>query len=148
MNLKSIFYSLIYFIMSVGTLSANVESSYTNTLNIFETDGCSIVPDGTIIDPLKWRNCCVDHDIHYWMGGTRDDRLLADEEFKSCMELKRSPAWAIIYYLGVRLNAHPGTGMSYQWGYGWEENRGYQPLTTEEYSNALFKLPEDPYSLK
>lgn len=125
---------------------SSISSYASNYLHDFESDGCSVVADGTIFEPNKWRNCCVKHDIHYWMGGTRWEKQIADDEFQLCMEDEGSPGWAVIYYLGVRANGHPGTGFSFQWGFGWEVNRGYQALSKEERESAMARLPKDPFS--
>ena len=136
-NIKLILFILIF---------TNIAYSH-NTLKDFSTDGCSIVPDGPPNDPNKWKNCCVDHDISYWMGGTSTDREISDLIFRYCMEKTGSPEWAIVYYLGVRINAWPGSGQSFQWGYGWIKNRGYKPLSRSQYLEVISRLPEDPYSL-
>ena len=39
-------------------------------LRDFTSDGCSLFPDGTIGDRIKWCQCCLLHDIAYWRGGT------------------------------------------------------------------------------
>jgi hypothetical protein len=38
-------------------------------LKDFTSDGCSLFPDGTIINRAKWCECCLRHDIAYWRAG-------------------------------------------------------------------------------
>lgn len=36
-------------------------------------------PEGTLGNKDLWEECCVEHDIAYWQGGTVAERLAADE---------------------------------------------------------------------
>jgi len=47
-------------------------------LKPFTTDGCSAFPDGTPAHRDLWLNCCIQHDLAYWKGGTHTERLNAD----------------------------------------------------------------------
>jgi len=78
----------------------------------FTTDGCSLWPDGA------WRSCCVEHDIAYWCGGTRDARLAADRQLRECVRRKSAPTNSQLMYYGVRVGGHPLWPFSWRWGYG------------------------------
>ena len=96
----------------------------------FTTDGCSsISPDGTWRDPKKWRHCCVDHDKEYWVGGTKQERWIADKELQKCIAKTGHPKYAKVAFLGVQLGGHPYSKKSYRWGYGWPRGRGYAQFT-------------------
>ena len=78
------------------------------------TDGCSAWPDG------KKRECCVEHDISYWCGGTRQDRLKADRLFRSCVKEKTNAFDAFVLYRGVRFGGKPYLPFRWRWGYGYK----------------------------
>lgn len=102
-------------------------------LRPFTTDGCSYSRDGTRKDPTKYQACCKLHDYEYWIGGTKEQRLEADLEFRQCiLEVSGSKRTAAIYYRGPRLFAGPRPFCSFCWGYGWKPRRKYAPLTEEE----------------
>ncbi|OGD69659.1 hypothetical protein A3I18_00880 [Candidatus Campbellbacteria bacterium RIFCSPLOWO2_02_FULL_35_11] len=82
----------------------------------FETDGCSMWPDA-ILD-LSWKDSCVKHDIYYWLGGSEEERLLADQELKNSIN-DVLPGMGDIVYLGVRLGAKNLIPFPWGWGYGW-----------------------------
>jgi hypothetical protein len=54
----------------------------------FESDGCTLFPDSSLIDKTDWCDCCFDHDIAYWQGGTEAERLKADEALRECVREK------------------------------------------------------------
>ena len=91
----------------------------------FTTDGCSISPDGS------WAECCVEHDIAYWCGGSSGDRRAADERLRRCMTGKgRSAFLARIAHLSVRGGGVPWKPFPWRWAYGWDGLRGYEEKTT------------------
>lgn len=99
----------------------------------FSSDGCSLFPDGTIKQPGFWCECCFEHDIAYWGGGTKEDRLHADERLRECV-LKKTGDRTLseTMFQGVRFGGQPVFPNWYRWGYGWNYGRGYEPLTDEE----------------
>lgn len=123
---------LVSFFISVTTLSL---SATAEEIKPFTTDGCSVFPDGNLIDNKKWLNCCVSHDFAYWKGGTYDERKEADEALKQCVIGIGEPELAELMYLGVRMGGSPYFPTWYRWGYGWPYLRGYEPLTAEEESD-------------
>lgn len=88
----------------------------------FETDGCSMVPDFNV------RDCCVAHDQAYCRGGTADQRLLADQQFRKCIADRDHGVLASVYYVGVRTGGVPWLPTSWRWGFCWPwvaGHRGY-----------------------
>ncbi|WP_127715916.1 FAD-binding oxidoreductase [Halobacteriovorax sp. HLS] len=123
--LKSKLYSYILIFFLIFQVSAS-------TLNPFDTDGCSMVPDGTPRNPQMWKQCCLWHDIAYWKGGTRKDRRTADKNFNLCLKEFGPNFIGFIYYYGVRVGGHPSARLPFSWGYGWESYRGYRELNQQE----------------
>ncbi|WP_413575805.1 helicase [Bdellovibrio sp. HCB290] len=112
-----------------------------NELKDFTSDGCSKSPDGIPwYNPDAFLDCCIQHDIVYWHGGTADDRILADQDLKACIDKTGHPDIAKTYYYAVRVGGSPKFNSNFRWGYGWKENRGYTPLTQEEWDQVEIKL--------
>ena len=117
-------------------------SAFSNVLNSFDTDGCTIVPDGTFSNPTKWNKCCLRHDVAYWKGGTRSERKVADKLFRSCLEDFGTHSIAFLYYYGVRVGGSPYSRQWFSWGYGWEDYRGYRSLSESEQAQVELLMPE------
>lgn len=100
----------------------------------FYSDGCSRFPDGS------WLHCCVAHDVKYYIGGTREERLSADQELYSCVSKVENAALAKLMYLGVRKGGSPKYNTPYRWGYAWDYGRGYSPVTKEERRLAVKQI--------
>jgi len=98
----------------------------------FTTDGCSDFPNGTPSQQSLWLDCCIRHDLAYWKGGTREERLAADQALQSCVTQAGEPEIADIMLAGVRVGGSPYFPTSYRWGYGWPYRRGYRPLSDAE----------------
>ncbi|MEK6628880.1 MAG: hypothetical protein AABY53_09660 [Bdellovibrionota bacterium] len=103
-------------------------------LRPFYTDGCSASPDGIIGTDQKklWHDCCVQHDIKYWIGGNKTEKEIADSELKKCIEDKGYAPVSGFFKFFVKLFGGPDSQRSYRWGYGWNYSRPYGPLTAEE----------------
>ena len=103
------------------------------TLKDFTSDGCSLFPDGNARDPQLWCECCYQHDLAYWHGGTQEARLAADETLRACVQAKTGDdALAQTMFVGVRGGGAPVFPTWYRWGYGWSYGRGYAPLSNAE----------------
>ncbi|HWR71561.1 MAG TPA: hypothetical protein VN604_00155 [Nitrospirota bacterium] len=110
-------------------------------LRDFTSDGCSLFPDGTIKDRTKWCDCCLQHDIAYWRGGTEAERKQADEALRDCvLERTKDKVLAETMYLGVRAGGHPAFPTWYRWAYGWDYGRGHQPLNEDEQMQVREKI--------
>jgi hypothetical protein len=79
----------------------------------FKPDGCSCWPDG------DWLECCVNHDLLYWIGGTREERKEADQELRKCVTEKGHPIVGQVMYLGVRIGGVWWLPTPFRWGFGW-----------------------------
>jgi hypothetical protein len=109
---------------------ASLACGASRSLRPFTSDGCSLFPDGKVGDKRLWCDCCFEHDLAYWRGGTREDREQADRTLRSCVFQKtRDPKLAAIMYDGVRLGGAPYFPNWYRWAYGWPFGRTYEPLT-------------------
>ena len=101
------------------------------TLRSFTTDYCSEWPDGKLTDPTQWAACCFTHDISYWLGGSKDDRVAADKKLKQCVRDSSDSFNGFLMYIGVRMGGKPGNA-SYAWGYGWTRDRDYFELHPQD----------------
>ncbi len=106
------------------------------TIKPFSTDGCSMFPEGTLEHKDLWLNCCLEHDIAYWKGGTYKERKAADLRLRECVAEVGEPAIAELMLKGVRVGGSPYWPTSFRWGYGWPYPRGYTPLSREEQETA------------
>ncbi|WP_413582550.1 helicase [Bdellovibrio sp. HCB288] len=115
--------------------------SVANELHDFTSDGCSRSPDGIWTDDAEaFLDCCIKHDVAYWRGGTSEERLHADEDLKVCIQKKGYPKVAEAYYYAVRMGGHPMFHTSYRWGYGWQTDRGYAPLSFADWELVIQKI--------
>ena len=111
---------LISCIKNQEKINALAETAYAAALiesptppNPFHSDGCSCWFDG------DWVECCVEHDLIYWMGGTRSEREKADDELMKCVTAKGHPVMARLMYVGVRAGGVWWLPTSFRWGFGW-----------------------------
>jgi hypothetical protein len=123
------------------TLLFSVSAFARPVLEQFSSDGCSSWPDGSIFEPTLWKSCCFEHDISYWMGGTEDERVKADEGLRDCVIQKtQKPLAGWVMYSGVRVGGGPGYETPYRWGYGWNYARPYKKLSSLEKKMAEDQL--------
>lgn len=101
-------------------------------LKSFTSDGCSSFPNGTLKQQSLWLDCCINHDLAYWKGGTEKERLEADRTLERCVARVGEPAIAQIMLAGVRVGGSPDFPTPFRWGYGWPMGRGYKALTELE----------------
>lgn len=104
----------------------------TGDLAPFTTDGCSAFPDGTVEQSQLWLDCCTQHDVAYWKGGSYDEREQADENLKNCVAAVGEPTIAALMLAGVRVGGTPHLPTRFRWGYGWPYPRGYRTLSEQE----------------
>ncbi|MBI5208264.1 MAG: FAD-binding oxidoreductase [Candidatus Firestonebacteria bacterium] len=118
-------------------------SSSQDVIKPFESDGCSLFPDGTYKNKNLWCDCCLNHDIAYWKGGTFEERLQADKALRDCiLEKTGDLILAEIVYKGVRFGGSWIFPTWYRWGYGWSYGRGYKALSEEEKKMTERKLED------
>ena len=129
---------LIVVLFVLGIL---VACSSETQLSAFSSDGCSLFPDASLINQDDWCECCFEHDIEYWKGGTQQERQVADDRLKQCVYTKtNNEVLANILHQGVRFGGSPYFYNWYRWGYGWNYDRKYQALTDKEINQAKILL--------
>ncbi|WP_456403918.1 hypothetical protein [Thiolapillus sp.] len=101
-------------------------------LKPFRSDGCSAFPDGTYWQNELWLRCCYQHDLSYWQGGSKLQRLVADHDLEQCVKSIGEPTIARLMLAGVRVGGSPYWPTPFRWGYGWSYMRGYKPLSADE----------------
>jgi len=127
--------------LAIGGGCQTPEKGQALELADFKSDGCSLFIDGTFKNPELWKDCCVEHDVAYWKGGTAEEREAADLKFRACILKKTgNEALAKLMYEAVRAGGGPHFPTWYRWGYGWPKGRGYQALTEEEQTLVEKKL--------
>lgn len=115
------------------TLAQLVSFSHASErIDPFTSDGCSLWPEGPRSNPNLWRECCFVHDMAYWMGGPKSERLAADKRLKACVKSRGEDLNSILMYIGVRMGGTPFLNTSYRWGYGWPFHRGYKEISPAE----------------
>ncbi len=137
MRLSYCIISLLITVLLATTCKKN------NTLSDFRSDGCSLFPDRNELSKQDWCECCFEHDITYWMGGTKEERLIADTKLRECViEKTGNTRLADLMFDGVRFGGSPYFYNWYRWGYGWSYDRKYQELTEKEKLLVQRKLNE------
>lgn len=115
------------------------------TLKPFTSDFCSEWPDGKITDPKQWADCCFTHDMSYWIGGNKNERIAADKQLKKCVRNASDSFNGFLMYLGVRMGGKPGN-TAYAWGYGWTQDRDYVEVNSDEAKKAVKLLEQSEYN--
>jgi hypothetical protein len=118
----------------------------------FQTDYCTMYKEGPTNAPEIWKDCCLEHDMYYWAGGTTKDRNNADLRLKECVEDLGYPVEAKIIFAGVKLGHLSPIKSKYPWNNGWFAKHQYLSLTPSERQQVEIKIrktsfPEDVVSL-
>lgn len=95
----------------------------------FQSDGCSKFPDG------DYRDCCVEHDKTYYVGGNWTQRWHSDKKLYECVAAKNGfehKFIAPVMWLGVRAFGVPWLPTSFRWGFGKDEIRGQNENKTPD----------------
>ena len=141
--LQSLFLFSVFLVLWGTGFSKEELVKESSILKPFTTDGCSLFPDGTFSDKEKWQDCCIEHDIAYWQGGSEAERLKADLELKRCIfERTGDQVLSDLVYDSVRIWGSPVFPAWYRWGYGWPYGRGYEALNKEEQEQVTQHLRE------
>jgi len=74
-------------------------------------------PDGALTG-TTWQECCVEHDIVYWCGGTPEMRVEADLQLKSCVADRYASWMGAVMRPGVGVGGHPWMPAYWRGGYG------------------------------
>ncbi len=116
------------------------QPTFADELKDFTSDGCSSFPDGTFQQKRLWRECCVIHDLAYWLGGTAEQRKNVDRALELCVAQVGEPSIAKLMLAGVRVGGTPWLPMRFRWGYGWPYLRGYKTISEDEKEVVFKKL--------
>ena len=119
-----------------------LQTAMASELVDFKSDGCSMSPDANYLTDTSWLDCCIMHDVSYWMGGTDLERKETDERFGQCIDDKTDLPLATIAKYGVRVGGQPVFSTPFKWGFGWKKRNGYLALTTEEKKLVFKKLTD------
>ncbi len=119
----------LFLILSLGMVIPVLSA---DELKPFSSDGCSSFPDGTFEQKKLWLACCEAHDEAYWLGGSYEQRVAADQALKKCVVKTGEKTIAKIMLAGVRVGGSPYWPTEFRWGYGWSKARGYQEPTEDE----------------
>ncbi|MBL7544810.1 MAG: hypothetical protein JNL11_13415 [Bdellovibrionaceae bacterium] len=115
-------------------------------LRPFASDGCSQSPNEIL--GYDFVDCCVLHDLAYWLGGTSQEKEQSDRALQMCIAEKANSVVARIYYEGVSVGGAARGPNTFRWGYGWDYRRSYSPITSEERLQAERMYGKDLYKLK
>ncbi|MDG1301184.1 MAG: hypothetical protein P8R37_06305 [Opitutae bacterium] len=55
-------------------------SSAPRRLKDFTSDGCTLLPERSLITSKDWCDCCLKHGIGYWQGDTEKQRLSSNAQ--------------------------------------------------------------------
>lgn len=130
------------FFLALFLIILSCSSFGEDSIAPFHTDYCTNFPEGTKVEPEKWKHCCLIHDMFFWAGGSKKARNDADLELQSCVEKAGAPKQAKIMYYAVRLGSYsPIKYSSKKWNYAWLDRPSYQPLNATDLttiSNELY----------
>ena len=115
-------------------------------LRPFSTDGCSLSPNSSVNlkhlskdsrpNFVNIAECCVQHDVAYWLGGTLQEKNQADAVFKQCVASRAGDVVADTYFRGVSFGGTANGFNTFRWGYGWDIRRMYRPISAQEMAQA------------
>lgn len=131
--------------MTFSLVTFAQSSENTVELKPFLSDYCSKWPDGKDEGPKQWADCCFTHDMHYWIGGTEDEKKASDVGLKECVKLSGASLNSFIMYIGVRIGGKPGDA-DYAWGFGYNSTKGYEKIPAEELEKAKALLEQSAYN--
>lgn len=112
--------------------------AYGQRLKPFSTDLCTHYPnyskDGTL---RPYSQCCLMHDLEYWVGGTQTERKQADRNLKHCFKSLGYDMRSRLVFEGVRIFGKP------YWGYAWTDLKpSYWELTPDQRLRILESLSD------
>lgn len=122
-------------------LEASTKLSHPKTdLLPFETDYCTGFSNGTWNHPNRWKSCCLEHDIAYWIGGSYEREKRSDLRLKECVRKSGGDFISTVMYLGVRLGHYCPFKLSKSWGWGFGSKKNYHKLTKSQKKTLQKKL--------
>lgn len=98
-------------------------------------------PDGTSDHPTLWKHCCFEHDLRYWVGGSKTEQKIADLRLKQCVSRVAGEFQGKLMYTGIRLGHLSPIKSKWHWNWGWRQGRkNFAPLSEKETEVALIEL--------
>ena len=91
------------YLLLVSLISFSVMAKEDGNLKPFLTDYCTAYSEGTREHPDLWKHCCIEHDLYFWAGGSRDERKQTDLRLKHCVEATGEVEIARLIYLAVSI---------------------------------------------
>lgn len=136
------------FILLMSLISFKTYANSTVTLKPFLTDYCTAYPEGTRDQPELWKHCCIEHDLYFWAGGSREDRKETDLRLKACVEATGEVEIARLIYAAVTIGgASPIRFKTKEWGHAFEGRERYLPLSAEETTMVMNQLDQQETEL-
>ncbi len=129
-------------VLSMIILSSFAQAQEVKT---FTSDFCTGYPEGTLNHPNLWRDCCIEHDLYLWAGGTQRDHDQTDLNLMSCVKKVGAPINADIIFWGIKLgNLSPIKLQDKKWSNAWITPRGLKALSFEEIDMLQQSLDSHP----
>lgn len=120
-------------ILLASLISCAAIAQNNGNLKPFLTDYCTGYAEGTRQKPDLWKHCCVEHDLYFWAGGSRDDRKQTDLRLRHCVEATGEMEVARLIYAAVTIGgASPIRFKTKEWGHAFEKRERYLSLTQQE----------------
>ena len=118
---KLIFLLFLTFVPSGSALaSRRVKPEPVILPEDFMSDGCSVFPDSS------YRECCVEHDKTYYVGGSWRKRLQADDKLFMCVAHTKGiepKIAAPLMWIGVRVAGPSYIWTPFRWGFGKKDQK-------------------------
>lgn len=125
----------------------HLSSSQAEELVPFETDYCTGYPEGTWDHPDLWKHCCLEHDLYFWAGGSKEDRRSSDFILKECVEETGENFQALIIYIAVSAGSYsPIKFSNKKWNYGWTQRTSLKSLSVEDIDRIDSEILKEEYN--
>ncbi len=100
----------------------------------FKSDGCTDFPNKDYLD------CCVQHDLAYFKGGSWTARWRADGQLRKCVAAKNG--WwhkpvSLVMWSGVRIGGVPFLPTKFRWGFGKDLAKNTTSVQTPKMKDQL-----------
>ncbi|NNL56738.1 MAG: hypothetical protein HKO71_03225 [Pseudomonadales bacterium] len=125
--------ALLVACQSDGRLMAFASQGCANYAASIYAGDVSLAPESNAAPASNWCDCCIEHDIAYWRGGTSQQHDQADARLRDCVARKTSDqALANQLYQDLRSGGSAYFFDGYRWAYGWSDERQYRALEQHE----------------
>ncbi len=106
-----------------------------NVLLPFQSDACTGWMDSFL--GKDYTSCCLDHDIKYWIGGSKKEKSATDLALRKCVgKIAGAPMGYLMFTFVWMWGKLDNTDVT-RWANGWKYLREkYQPVTDEERAAA------------